>query len=255
MKLHKTKPFLNPEKYIQKAVDEGFKELRNFEPDSKIYVCNSLLDEMDEIVSDEKALKKLEGNMVKIGVPERKCRIYATEESILFAMFEPAKLKENIAALNLCSFMPDGTLFLGWQALRRKDNWLILDKVSSKKAARYIEKYYPGKIDEYLKQYTRQTVQQVLFLEFVDVQLKTVSHNRKYKPKRDRGVKNKTHDDIIVADINWHKDVERNTPFAVRGHWRMQRCGPGLNKVKLIWIKPHQRSGYHRDAGKKNLNE
>lgn len=255
MKLHETDPFLNPEKYITKSIDAGMERLTEWELDRKVYICDSLLNQAGEIISDNETYIRLEKNIEKIGISNKVSRMYASRELVMFALLEPATDKDGIADIHICTFLPEGDLFLGWRAYRRKQQWnisLLTTGVGLQKAYRRHKREYP--IEQFADHIIRGTVPLLLFLEFVDIDLKTVSHNNKYKPRSGQPVKNRTGDDIIIADINWSKDIERNTPFAVSGHWRMQRCGPGLSKVKLIWIKPFQKEGYRRKAGKRNLD-
>lgn len=78
-------------------------------------------------------------------------------------------------------------------------------------------------------------------------------HNKKYKSAKGAAIKNLTQSDLLIADINWSYDVERNVPFSVSGHYRMQPCGPSRSKLKLIWVEAFQKKGYKRKAGKRNV--
>jgi hypothetical protein len=55
---------------------------------------------------------------------------------------------------------------------------------------------------------------------------------------------------VTVLDCQWYTQLIRNIPFNVRGHLRLQPCGEGRKKRKLIWIESFEKSGYVRKAKK-----
>lgn len=52
---------------------------------------------------------------------------------------------------------------------------------------------------------------------------------------------------INYYSANWYKEILVDHDFSVVGHWRNQ---PTNNGVKLIFIKPYVKHGYHRKASK-----
>jgi len=66
--------------------------------------------------------------------------------------------------------------------------------------------------------------------------------------KNDLGIKR------IRLTASWYRDTVQGHPFMVRGHWRMQRHGEGLKKVKPKFIAPHMKNGY-RSKPLRNTND
>jgi hypothetical protein len=54
--------------------------------------------------------------------------------------------------------------------------------------------------------------------------------------------------DIELLTENWYTQSCQNHPFIVRGHWRMQACGPALSERKLKWIDAFWKEGYKKGA-------
>lgn len=53
------------------------------------------------------------------------------------------------------------------------------------------------------------------------------------------------------VDTTWDMNIDVNTPFPVRGHFKMQACKiDGKWDHKLIYIEQYMKSGYHRRAKK-----
>lgn len=59
---------------------------------------------------------------------------------------------------------------------------------------------------------------------------------------------NETKHNIEVLDSTWFTTIVRGEGFNVRGHFRMQPCGPNLSERKLIWISDFEKTGYTRTA-------
>lgn len=59
---------------------------------------------------------------------------------------------------------------------------------------------------------------------------------------------NETKHKIEVLDSTWFTTIVRGEGFNVRGHFRMQPCGPNLSERKLIWISDFEKNGYTRTA-------
>lgn len=65
---------------------------------------------------------------------------------------------------------------------------------------------------------------------------------------------NATNDkDVVIRDANWYTDITVNREIPVRGYLSHRWCGSGKNKhLCEVWVRPHERSGYHRAAGVRN---
>lgn len=71
-------------------------------------------------------------------------------------------------------------------------------------------------------------------------------HHRKIRQGNDRYF-NESLYTVNVVDQSW--DLDYSGSILVDRHPRMQACGPGWSKRKLIWISSHIRN-YHRRSGK-----
>jgi hypothetical protein len=92
----------------------------------------------------------------------------------------------------------------------------------------------------------------LLFIKYCDLETKLI------KPKSKElhiGTKylNETNHKIEVLDSTWFTTIVRSDGFKVRGHFRLQAHGEGLQQRKLIWISDFEKSGYTRTA--KVLNQ
>jgi len=65
---------------------------------------------------------------------------------------------------------------------------------------------------------------------------------------------NATNDkDVVIRDANWYTDITVNREIPVRGYLSHRWCGSGKNKrLCEVWVRPHERGGYHRQAGVKS---
>lgn len=54
--------------------------------------------------------------------------------------------------------------------------------------------------------------------------------------------------DIELLTENWYTESCQNHPFIVRGHWRMQACGPARKERRLKWIDAFWKEGYKKGA-------
>lgn len=55
---------------------------------------------------------------------------------------------------------------------------------------------------------------------------------------------------ITIVNSCWNITSIRTEGFDVRGHFRLQPCGPGLTETKMIFIQPFKKEGYVRKAAK-----
>lgn len=95
----------------------------------------------------------------------------------------------------------------------------------------------------------------IIFLQYVDIERKELNPKEKFKPQKYNSIKNNSNVKFTVADVNWSFDVQINSPFAVSGHYRLQRYGPGREKLRMIYIDAFEKSGYHRKSGKEKFEE
>jgi hypothetical protein len=58
----------------------------------------------------------------------------------------------------------------------------------------------------------------------------------------------------IRLTASWYRDTIQGHPFMVSGHWRKQRHGKGLEKVKAKFITPYMKDGY-RSKPLRNAND
>lgn len=90
------------------------------------------------------------------------------------------------------------------------------------------------------------------FLKYVEVETKIIAGNKK---DFHIGTKylNETKDKIEILDSTYFTTISRTEGFGVRGHFRWQPCGAGLQDRRLQWISDFQKHGYTRKA--KILNQ
>lgn len=62
------------------------------------------------------------------------------------------------------------------------------------------------------------------------------------------GYHNQTKSTLHLVTDRWNQETIRTTPFGIKGHFRMQACGPNLSLRKKIWISDHSRKGYRLTA-------
>ena len=59
--------------------------------------------------------------------------------------------------------------------------------------------------------------------------------------------------DVVIRDASWYTDITVNREIPVRGYLSHRWCGKGKDKhLCEVWVRPHERNGYHRAAGVKN---
>lgn len=58
--------------------------------------------------------------------------------------------------------------------------------------------------------------------------------------------------DVVMRDYKWYTDLTINREIPVRGYISHRWCGTGKDKIiKEVWVRPHVKHGYHREAGVK----
>lgn len=55
---------------------------------------------------------------------------------------------------------------------------------------------------------------------------------------------------ITIVNSRWNTTSVRTEGFDVSGHFRLQPCGEGFNKTKIIFIEPFRKLGYIRKSKK-----
>lgn len=94
-----------------------------------------------------------------------------------------------------------------------------------------------------------------LFINFAEVETKVMKPNAQIWDERmvNAIYNNKTRNNITVIDSTWYTNLVSSGAFNVRGHFRLQPCGPNNSKRKLTWINEFQKEGYHRKAKIENI--
>lgn len=92
-----------------------------------------------------------------------------------------------------------------------------------------------------------QIMQVLAFVELGDIEVIQLNKNQSAGTKS-TGDKfaNKSNYTVFVVDSSWNKLIIRTEGFAVRGHFRLQPCGPNMADRKLIWIDAFEKHGYKR---------
>lgn len=95
-----------------------------------------------------------------------------------------------------------------------------------------------------------------LFINFAEVETKVMKPNAQIWDERMVSAiyNNKTRSDITVIDSTWYTNLVSSGAFKVRGHFRLQPCGPSLSKRKLTWINEFEKEGYTRRAKIETIN-
>lgn len=90
-------------------------------------------------------------------------------------------------------------------------------------------------------------VRLMTFIELGDIEIIELPAGRNNgKPKKDGKITNTANNTVYVVDSSWNKLIIRTDGFAVKGHFRLQPCGVGMNDRKLIWIDAFEKHGYTR---------
>lgn len=99
---------------------------------------------------------------------------------------------------------------------------------------------------EYAKEFTM-IMQLIAFVELGDIEVKILDAGRNNGGKKNVDkVTNTSNNSVYVVDSSWNQIIIRTDGFAVRGHFRLQPCGPGHKDRELIWIDAFKKHGYKR---------
>ena len=100
---------------------------------------------------------------------------------------------------------------------------------------------------------------QVLFITLAVLLLKKLGkvetlivagNTRRRMPNSNEAFRNQAPFRVTYLDCSWLRTIIRTEGFLVRGHFRLQACGERHLERKLIYIKPFQKHGYVRRAGR-----
>lgn len=92
----------------------------------------------------------------------------------------------------------------------------------------------------------------ICFMKYCETETKIIKPNGRENHIGTKYV-NETNSKIEIVDSTWFTTIVRSDGFNVRGHFRFQPCGAGLQSRKLIWISDFEKTGYTRTA--KVLNQ
>lgn len=90
-------------------------------------------------------------------------------------------------------------------------------------------------------------MQLLTFVELGDIEVSVLESLKNNGAKtRANKIYNGSRNTVFVVDSSWNKLVIRTDGFAVRGHFRLQPCGPANADRKLIWVDAFEKHGYTR---------
>jgi len=90
---------------------------------------------------------------------------------------------------------------------------------------------------------------------FAEIETKTIEQGKSRKAiVGSEKCINETQVPIQVINSNWFTNIYRSEGFNVSGHFRLQPCGEGSKKRKLIWINGFEKQGYTRLAKKNQID-
>jgi len=87
-----------------------------------------------------------------------------------------------------------------------------------------------------------------LFLQYAEIEQKTLPPSRQIWDGLNCLYNNKTKSEITIVDSTWFTTLVKSDGFKVRGHFRLQPCGEGNKSRKLIWVSDFEKEGYTRKA-------
>lgn len=90
----------------------------------------------------------------------------------------------------------------------------------------------------------------IVFKRYVNVETVIVNKDNPTAKLNSHKYTNKSKFPITVIDSTWYRNIIRTEAFGVRGHFRLQPHGEGMQKRKLKWISPYTKNGYSRHAKK-----
>ncbi len=96
---------------------------------------------------------------------------------------------------------------------------------------------------------TQMVVTFELFKKYAELETKVVSKTNGTRAKvAKQKYKNNCKVPITIIDSTWFTRIVRSEEFNVKGHFRLQAYGEGMNDRKLIWVNGFKKHGYTRKA-------
>lgn len=88
------------------------------------------------------------------------------------------------------------------------------------------------------------------FKQFADIEIYIISTNKRYGYKSRKVIEEEVYETdskfpIKVVDSKYVRTLIRSGQFKVCGHFRLQPCGIGKQKLRLIWISEHVREKHN----------
>lgn len=107
---------------------------------------------------------------------------------------------------------------------------------------------YMNSREDVIQEVIRAILSVELFILYADVEKKELQPSRQIWDGPTCMYNNKTKVPITVLDSTWFTHLVSSGAFKVRGHFRLQPCGPNHAQRKLVWINDFEKSGYTRRA-------
>ena len=159
------------------------------------------------------------------------------------------KNKERVVLLGI--YTNDGLIAFYSCLFKDSENDVTYKGVMSKSVKR--DNLNELRINEIVRNAVNVGIGSMLFLEYVEHEIKIIDSTRSKKEKKVKvandGVhSNETEIPVQVITSNYFTTTVRTEGFEVEGHWRWQRHGEKFSKVKRIWINDFKKEGYTRKA-------
>lgn len=75
------------------------------------------------------------------------------------------------------------------------------------------------------------------------------------KIPEDGSLRTDDNEDVVIRDANWYSSISIDHLIPVNGYVSHRWTGKGKDKVlQEVWVRPHSRNGYHREAGVTKTN-
>jgi hypothetical protein len=221
--------------------------LNNYKNPKRIWLTETFIDKAINFCNDQKAFNGLMKNCRKIGFQKGESFALGNKDGAALVQVEKSGIVYK-------QFYNNELYLIGFSEFTGKETVMPYKFEILYFREDIAKKIYAGVSNDMLLYTACYGISALFtFIYFVDIKEVELKPREKFKPNKGIPVKNITANNIIVADVNWDYDIVSNSPFAVSGHWRFQPCGIGLTKIKLIYIKPFMKKGYHREAGKNKI--
>lgn len=124
---------------------------------------------------------------------------------------------------------PDGNSFLQWSIFKI-----------------HIHEGYISTNKDVSDEIVSRLIQILIFMHLCPTEELFLPAGKKLGTKKTGTYKNDTAIPFTVVTANWNKIVIRTDGFPVKGHIRMQACGPQWSEHKPVWIDGYEKSQYVR---------